>query len=66
MKEASPERGQKVMVKCWNGEVRENVVWESGAGMVYVCSQRQYSALVEGREAPPPIGFLAEDVEMVA
>lgn len=56
------ERGQPVLVRCANGKTRENVVWETFDHMVYVCSQRQFNALRDGRDAPPPIGFLEDDV----
>ena len=65
MSSLNRERGQRVVVKCANGEFRENLVWEWNEHMVYVCSERQYTALQEGRDAPPPIGFREEDVQPV-
>jgi hypothetical protein len=56
------EKGKRVTVKCSNGELRENIVWECTDKLVYVCSERQYQALQSGQDAPPPIGFLTNDI----
>lgn len=57
------ETGLRVGVVCHGGKRRENVVWERGERVVYLCSERQFAALRAGLPAPPPIGFSIEDVE---
>lgn len=58
--------GQKVLALCSNGDRRQNVVWIQGERVVYLCSERQYGALREGKAAPSPIGFPTRDVEELA
>lgn len=57
--------GQKVLALCSSGDRRKNVVWTQGERVVYLCSERQYTALRAGRSAPAPIGFPANDLERV-
>ena len=62
MNAMTPLRGQKIVVRCSNGKLKQNIVWDWRERVVYVCSERQYAALQEGLDAPPPIGFLTKDV----
>lgn len=65
MRDSSLSRGKRVVAHCHNDLRRENIVWELGRRVVYLCSEPQYMALREGRHAPPPIGFPIHDVEPV-
>jgi hypothetical protein len=56
------KQGDHVYSRCSNGEMRENIVWSCDGRLVYVCSERQYAALRSGHPAPPPIGFLENDI----
>lgn len=66
MQNEALSKGQPVAVRCHRGEMRRNIVWEDAGSRVYVCSPRQYEALMQGLDAPPPIGFPARDVQAVA
>lgn len=55
------DRGAKAIAQSLDGEV-ELRVWEVTSDTVYLCSERQYTALSEGRTAPMPIGFPKSDV----
>jgi hypothetical protein len=59
-------KGKRVVARCHDGTERENVVWETGKDVVYLCSEAQFQALKEGRSAAPPIGFPLRVVEPVA
>ena len=57
-------KGDRVEVRLVDGSTAIRVVWEAAARLVYVCSERQYELLMEGRpSAPPAIGFPKEDVK---
>lgn len=62
-KEATLERGSLVRVRCAEGRVAHDVVWEDCGDVVMVCGPAQFARMNEGYEAPMPIGFKREDVE---
>ena len=55
-------RGQRVRVKLHGGDTADRIVWEAKNGHVYVCSERSYAWLEQGKDAPLPIGFPLADV----
>ena len=59
-------KGDRVEVRLIDGSTAVRRVWEAAARLVYVCSERQYELLLEGRpSAPPAIGFPIEDVRLL-
>jgi hypothetical protein len=56
------KRGEQVRARTSNiGEVVRRV-WDEVDATVYLCSERQYDALLNGWNAPMPIGFPKQDV----
>lgn len=55
-------KGAVVLVRCANGDLRENVVWEDVGDVVLVCAKDQFERMHAGYSAPMPIGFRRSDV----
>lgn len=56
-------KGAPVRVQCSTGTA-DNVVWEDLGDVVMVCGPEQFVRLNDGYEAPMPIGFKREDVQL--
>ena len=56
------KRGDQVLAKIFGGSQVLRRVWEDAGNTVYLCSERQYAALLSGWDAPMPIGFPRGDV----
>jgi hypothetical protein len=55
-------KGSAVFVRCANGDLRENVVWEDFGDVVLVCAKDQFERKHDGYRVPMPIGFRRVDV----
>ena len=58
--------GRAVEVVLAGGERVKRVVWEVGAGLVFVCTEKAYENLSRGQLAAQPIGFPLSDVRALA
>jgi hypothetical protein len=54
--------GDRVTVVDASGRPLERRVWGVAETVVYVCTERLFRALEEGRERTTPIGFPKDDV----
>jgi len=64
--EATLSKGDLVQVRCAQGHIIDDVVWEDLGDVVMVCGPAQFTRLSGGYEAPMPIGFKREDVALRA
>jgi len=55
-------RGQKVVCKGFDGDALELVVWEDSSSLIYVHSEDQFEARMNGRPHLESVGFPVEDV----
>jgi hypothetical protein len=55
--------GALVRVTGAGGRTADLMVWQDYGDVVMVCGASQYARLLDGYEAPMPIGFKREDVQ---
>ena len=55
-------RGDRVVVRDFQGNALIRMVWDTYDGVVYVTNEEQFKRLQEGLIALQPIGFPAQDV----
>jgi len=56
------KKGTMVSVRLFDGSVVKRVVWDKIEKAVFLCSERCYQWLLEGSDAPTPIGFPLSDI----
>ena len=55
-------QGDKVIVRAYGDRPLVRRVWEVSSGAVFICSEENYKALVNGQEGLEPVGFPKEYV----
>jgi hypothetical protein len=61
VQEGEAMRGEKVIVRAFDGEPLVRLIWEVSPKAVYICSEEGYQRLLAG-EPWIPIGFPKNDV----
>jgi hypothetical protein len=55
-------KGDKVIVRTFDGEPRVLIVWDSVKDMILVCNEENYQALTSGENGLWPVGIPKTDV----